>query len=131
MGKEVRESLKDYYRNHIRGLIEKDPEAVVDLFVEQHIAIETLSKAFEKQRLINSELMAKIQELESQLNKNSHNSHKPPSSDNPYTKPEKKTKSNRKSSGKKPGGQKGHAGHRLEPTDKPDYIIPIKNEGLC
>ena len=32
----------------------------------------------------------------------SHNSHKPPSSDSPYTEPKEKTKSRRKTSGKGP-----------------------------
>lgn len=46
-----------------------------------------------------------IQELKEQLNKNSKNSSKPPSSDS-YKKPA--PKSLRKPSGKKVGGQKGH-----------------------
>ena len=131
MGEGTREGLRDYYREHIHKLFEKDPEAVADFFVDQHMALEALTKTVEKQQAINHELGLKIEELEKRLNEDSHNSHKPPSSDNPYTKSEKKTKSTRKKSGKKPGGQKGHKGYRLQPTDNPDHTVTIKPEGTC
>jgi transposase len=51
-------------------------------------------------------LVARVQELEARLAKDSHNSGKPPSSDGLT----RKTKSLRKRSGKKPGGQIGHRG---------------------
>lgn len=60
----------------------------------------------------------RIKELEDRLNKNSRNSNKPPSSDE-FVKP----KSQRKKSGKKSGGQKGHKGHTLKMTDTPDKIV--------
>jgi transposase len=61
------------------------------------------------------ELEAQVEKLQARLDMNSQNSSKPPSSDPPFTKPgpdggEKK----------KPGGKKGHKGHRqkfLEPTE--------------
>ena len=65
------------------------------------------------------DLTERIQKLEDQLVKNSSNSGKPPSSDG-YEKPA--PKSRRKRSGKKSGGQKGHAGHKLEMVKKPDHI---------
>ncbi len=37
----------------------------------------------------------------------------------------------RKRSGKKPGGQKGHKGYRLQPTDDPDHKVTIQVEGVC
>jgi len=67
------------------------------------------------------ELNQTIVELREQLNKNSHNSSKPPSSDG-YKKP--KPKSLRTPSGKKQGGQTGHKGTHLEASAKPDEIIP-------
>lgn len=70
---------------------------------------------------LNSEIASlnqRVQSLESQVNKNSNNSSKPPSSDG-----FKKTKSLRKPSGKSPGGQEGHKGHTLERVDNPDNII--------
>ena len=131
MGEESRVGLRDYYREQIRALIKKDAEAVVDLFVDQHMALDAVAKSVEKQREVIRELESKIKELEKRLGEDSHNSHKPPSSDNPYTKPEKKTKSRRERSEKKPGGQKGHEGHNLQQTDNPDHRVTIKVEGSC
>jgi transposase len=64
-------------------------------------------------------LEARIQVLEDQLSKDSHNSSKPPSSDGL----KRGTKrSLRKSSGKKSGGQVGHGGHRLEMVSNPQQV---------
>lgn len=66
------------------------------------------------------ELNQTIQELKEQLNKNSQNSSKPPSSDG-FKKPA--PKSLRKPSGKKAGGQHGHVGTHLAVVAEPDDII--------
>ena len=66
------------------------------------------------------ELNATIMKLREQLNKNSSNSSKPPSSDGLKKKPA--TRSLRGKSGKKPGGQEGHEGKYLFVTEKPDRI---------
>jgi transposase len=60
------------------------------------------------------ELTKRIAELEGRLNQNSSNSSKPPSSDG-YSKPV--PKSQRKKSGKKPGGQHMHKGHGRSMAD--------------
>lgn len=58
--------------------------------------------------------------LANRLNLNSTNSSKPPSSDpNRKKRPKSKT-------GKKPGGQKGHAGTTLKKVDDPDKVELIK-----
>jgi len=63
---------------------------------------------------------ARIQVLEDQQDKDSHNSSKPPSSDG-YKKP--KPQSLRHRSGKKAGGQFGHVGARLEPVAHPRHTV--------
>src|ERR1700694_2797389 len=66
-----------------------------------------------------SRLQERVVELEGRLLKDSHNSSKPPSSDTMGRKPH----SQRKASGKKSGGQRGHAGHSLQMAEKPDTIV--------
>lgn len=60
-----------------------------------------------------------ISELEARLAKDSHNSHLPPSSDRFHRQP----KSLRKQSGKRSGGQAGHAGNTLKLSEAPDLVI--------
>lgn len=63
------------------------------------------------------QLEARIRELEDQLSQNSRNSSKPPSSD-AFDKPA--PKSQRKKTGRKAGGQKGHRGSTLKMVAHPD-----------
>jgi len=66
-------------------------------------------------------LAAELAKIKAQLNMNSTNSSKPPSSDL-----WKKPQTERKKSGKKPGGQPGHKGHGLKIDREPDEIIALK-----
>jgi transposase len=79
---------------------------------------------------IIQKLEARIQALEDRLDKDSHNSSKPPSSDG-LKKPVKSRK--RHVSNKKVGGQAGHVGTRLEPVEKPDHleVHPVKRCHGC
>jgi transposase len=65
-----------------------------------------------------AQLDARVQELEARQAKDSHNSSKPPSSDALA----RKTKSLRRKSGKKPGGQLGHRGETLRLVAAPDVV---------
>src|SRR6476659_8966043 len=60
-----------------------------------------------------------VHELQARLAKDSHNSGKPPSSDGLG----RKTRSLRKKSGKKPGGQLGHRGETLRLVATPDKVV--------
>lgn len=63
-------------------------------------------------------LEAENAELKRRLGMNSTNSSKPPSSDSPFAKPT--SKSLRRKSGRKPGGQPGHPGSTLALIDNPN-----------
>lgn len=80
----------------------------------------------EENKALREQLRSLLQQLErSQVKKDSHNSHNPPSQDK--SKP-LKTKSRRKKSSRKPGGQKGHKGHHLQMVDNPDTVHIVKSD---
>src|SRR5258706_4338915 len=84
---------------------------------EERIAELEAEKARQREQI--AALVARVQELEAQLAKDSHNSGKPPSSDGLA----RKTKSLRKRSGKKAGGQIGHRGETLHLVAAPDEVV--------
>jgi hypothetical protein len=94
-------------RDRILEAYQRGPDAVIELVVK---VVTELAVRLEAE---NAELRVK-------LGANSRNSSKPPSSDGPGVKPH--PKSQRKSSGRKPGGQRGHPGHTLRLVDKLDEI---------
>ncbi len=74
-----------------------------------------------------SDLQKTIKDLKRQLNMDSHNSSKPPSSDG-YKKANK-NRSLREKTGRKTGGQKGHKGVNMKLPHEPDEVkvhIPEK-----
>ena len=94
------------------------PETTFKLFLS---VIETNTLLVKQVELLSEQVRLqeeRIKDLENSLNKNSRNSSKPPSTDE-FIKP----KSQRKKSGKKSGGQKGHKGHTLKMTATPDIIV--------
>lgn len=101
-------------RGEIVAIYRAGPEAVVAL-VEQLLATQA---KLEQQVQV---LTARLTELEARLNQDSHNSHKPPSSDGPAKRPH--PRSLRKRSGKKSGGQAGHPGVTRCLVDDPDIIV--------
>ena len=66
------------------------------------------------------QLMVRVSQLEGQVNQNSQNSNKPPSSEG-YTKPP--PKSLRQKTGRKKGGQPGHPGKTLERVAQADHVV--------
>jgi transposase len=98
-------------REEILAVYEAGPEAVVTL-------VQSLFTQFEAQIQTLNE---RVRELEIRLAKDSHNSHKPPSSDEPTFRRGAR-KSLRKRSGKKPGGQPGHRGCTRLQVEAPDAV---------
>lgn len=82
--------------------------------------VDSLTATIDAQTGLIAQLNQTIQELKEQINKNSQNSSKPPSSDG-FKKPN--PKSLRKPSGKKVGGQIGHQGTTLAVVVDPDDTI--------
>ena len=95
-------------REQILNAYRAGPEAVVSLF---EYLQDTLLAVIEEHE-------ARIEELEEKVNKDSHNSNKPPSTDVPKGKFTKK----REPSDKKPGGQEGHEGTTLRMVKHPNHI---------
>lgn len=95
----------------------KDCETCLKRF--EGIIADLQNQIKEQARIIQIQA-GKIKELEERLNKDSHNSNKPPSTDDPY---KKQTKSQRSKSGKKPGGQHGHPGTTLKKVANPDKKV--------
>jgi transposase len=94
--------------------------AYLELTVEQQqVQIQQQQIQSEQQQIQIQQLQTRIAQLEAIVSKNSSNSSKPPSSDGLQRKP----KSLREKTGKKPGAQQGHPGKGLSPVSNPDKII--------
>jgi transposase len=68
----------------------------------------------------NLRLQRRNEELEALVAKDSHNSSRPPSTDPPWA---KRTKSLRRPSGRRPGGQAGHSGETLRLSERPNRTV--------
>jgi transposase len=93
--------------------------SVINLVKSLSEKIDSLNEKIDEVTEENSKLQKRVQSLENQTKTNSNNSSKPPSSDGL----KKKTKSLRKPSGKRPGGQPGHKCSTLEKVENPDEVI--------
>lgn len=72
-------------------------------------------------------VLERLGALESKVNKDNHNSSKPPSSDGLT----RKTRSLREPSGKKAGGQTGHKGTTFWQIKRPTQIVPHRLPSPC
>src|SRR5512135_777475 len=90
-------------------------ERIGQLEAENNALREQLAQALEQL----GQALERIEELEGQLAKDSHNSSKPPSSDGPRRKRYRQRPKSEKAS----GGQPGHAGHSLMQLGSPDEIV--------
>lgn len=101
---------------------------------ELSASVEELSASVEELSASVVVLRARVEELESAeakktVRKDSHNSSVPPSAD--AFKKTKKTRSLRKKSNKKVGGQEGHIGTTLKQSEHPTEIIVHPLPGQC
>ena len=103
--------------DEIRAIYQLGPEAICGLVEGQHAQIDTLAHQV-------SQLQERIKELEAQLGQNSRNSSKPPSSD----KARWRQKRQRPKSDRPSGGQKGHPGHHLALSERPDQVHELPPE---
>ena len=76
----------------------------------------------------NEGLKTRVQQLENQCAKDSHNSSKPPSSDGLK---KKKTTTLRTFSSRSVGGQQGHNGQTLQKVEHPDHQEIHRVDGNC
>lgn len=103
----------------IAALCAQAPPAVAALLVALLDALAQQEQTITTQAQTIATLTARVQELEDQVGRTSHNSHQPPASDGPKKQP----RSLRGRSGKRPGGQPGHPGQTLLFSAHPDAIV--------
>ena len=106
------ESAEDWTLPFSRDDWAKTPAAV-------RLYLAALHQKLTEQLKMLGAISKRVEELEARVNRNSSNSNQPPSSDSPFQ------KKRDKKSGGKPGGKKGHKGHRqvmLEPSS----VKPLK-----
>jgi transposase len=106
--------------------VERQLEVALRRIVELEEMLRRQEKAFQEQL---EQAKSQIEDLKGRLGKDSHNSHKPPSSDGLG----RRSHSKRKPGERKSGGQKGHSGETCSLAEKVDEVITHRPErcGHC
>ncbi len=102
-------------------------EALVQALQQEREESERLRHELASAHQVIAQLTTRLDRLEGQKAKDSHNSSKPPSSDG-LKGPVHKTKSLRGKSGKRSGGQAGHQGRTLMMVETPQTLIALAPE---
>ena len=116
----------DYQRLKEENRVLREENATLRALVAELLPLKTQVEELLPLKMQVEDLSTQIKQLERSQKKDSHNSHLPPSSDRFV----KKTKSLRRASGKKPGGQVGHEGNTLYQVSNPDEII-VHEVSVC
>lgn len=99
--------------------LQQEKQMVRDALKEAMLALERFQEHTKELEGQIDVLQERVNMLERQQAKDSHNSSLPPSSDRFVRAP----KSLKHKSGKKPGGQPGHRGHHLRQVQTPDEVV--------
>ncbi len=103
------------------GIMEQN-KASLEQNKKQTATISDMEQTISGLKQTISDLQETIKDLQRQLNMDSHNSSKPPSSDG-YEKANK-NRSLREKTGRKTGGQKGHKGVNMKLHHEPKELMP-------
>ena len=103
------------------GIMEQN-KASLEQNKKQTATISDMEQTISGLKQTISDLQETIKDLQRQLNMDSHNSSKPPSSDG-YKKANK-NRSLREKTGRKTGGQKGHKGVNIKLHHEPKELMP-------
>lgn len=103
------------------GIMEQN-KASLEQNKKQTATISDMEQTISGLKQTISDLQETIKDLQRQLNMDSHNSSKPPSSDG-YKKANK-YRSLREKTGRKTGGQKGHKGVNMKLHHEPKELMP-------
>ena len=106
-------------REQCYAIYDRGREETVDFILSLLTTIATMQEQIASLTDKVEKLEARNRQFESQIGKDSHNSHKPPSSDGL----KRIVKSNRTKSNKPSGGQNGHQGTTLAMVETPDHVV--------
>ena len=105
-------------------------EELIKMVEKQQAEMERQQSEIEKQQAEIKELRYEVKRLQNQLQLDSHNSSKPPSTDLSRSTSRKKEVNRPSTTKRKPGGQPGHPGTTLQAVAIPDHTI-LHRASIC